>query len=328
MKKSVRTILACVAMLSTVAISSCEKGQIKIGILQPVEHLALEQARLGFINQLADKGYKDGEKIKIFYQNANGVEADQNQLAKDLVAKCDYNLGIGTGATYSLYSAEKDKSTKPIVFTAVTDAVAGNLVESNEHPGGFVTGTSDASPVEAQVSLIKEVLPTAKKMGILYTESEVNSQVQAEQAKAQAIKEGLECVIATCTGTSDLSTVALDLCGNKGIDVLYVPTDNNVSANFETVKQFTNKYHVLSVVGEENMLPRGGHISLSVDYEVLGRRTADILIKIFNGTNPGDIPVTTMAVEDCQYKMNLASLTEAGIKMPSGVAAKFADVGA
>ena len=110
----------------------------------------------------------------------------------------DLTLGIGTGASKALYSAQINSgSTNPILFTAVTDAVAAELVESNENSGNYITGTSDANPVEAQISLIKECLPDAKKIGIIYTQSEVNSEVQANEAKEEAERQGLTVEVAT-----------------------------------------------------------------------------------------------------------------------------------
>ena len=305
-----------------------DASNIKIGILQPLEHAALSTAREGFIAGLKASGYEESKNITIKYQNANGVEADLNTLAKSLTSSSDLTLGIGTGASKALYSAQINSgSTNPILFTAVTDAVAAELVESNENSGNYITGTSDANPVEAQISLIKECLPDAKKIGMIYTQSEVNSEVQANEAKAEAERQGLTVEVATCTDSSDISSVALDLCGNKKIDALYIPTDNNIAANMKAIKSNLDTYHVLCVAGEEGMMSEGGHVTLSVSYFDLGKKAGEMAAKIMKGEKkPNELPVTKMSKEECNYVMCTANLEDAKIELPDSVKAKFTDV--
>ena len=314
--------------MSTWEFKPKDASNIKIGILQPLEHAALSSAREGFIEGLKNAGYEESKNITIKYQNANGVEADMNTLAKSLTSSCDLTLGIGTGASKALYSAQINSgSTNPIFFTAVTDAVAAELVESNENSNNYLTGTSDANPVQAQISLIKECLPDAKKVGIIYTQSEINSEVQANEAKAEAEKQGLEVEISTCTDSSDISSVALDLCGNKGIDALYIPTDNNIAANMKAIKTNVDKYNVLCVAGEEGMMSEGGHITLSVSYFDLGKKAGEMAAKVMNGEKkPNELPVTKMSKEECNYVMCSANLADAEIVLSDSILAKFTNV--
>lgn len=303
--------------------------KIAIGILQPLEHSALGAARDGFIAGLAEGGYSEKlGNITINYQNANGVEADQTTLAKSLVGGCDLTLGIGTGASTALQAASINSgNTNPILFTAVTDPVDAGLVDTNENPGGYITGTSDANPVEAQIALIKECIPDITKIGILYTQSETNSEVQARQAKAAAEKQNIEVVTKTCTDSSDLSSVANELIGNNGIQALYIPTDNNVAANFGPVKAALETYHVLCVAGEENMMKKGAHVTLSVDYEELGKKTAEMALKIIKReAKPNELPVKTMSIAECGYVMCQDNITNAGLTIPEEVANKCTNV--
>lgn len=324
------TLLACIGLAScgetptTGEITTEEAPTFKIGILQPVEHAALGAARLGFIDKLEELGIK----VDINYQNANGVEADLNTLAKNLVGSSDLTLGIGTGASQSLQAAALNLgSDKPILFTAVTDAIEAHLVESNEHPGGHITGTSDRNPVAAQIDLIKECLPDATKIGILYTASEINSEVQANEARAEAEAQGLQVEIATCTDSSDINSVVNNLCGTKNIDALYIPTDNNVAANMTPVKNALENYHILGVAGEEGLLIGGAHVTLSVSYTELGKLTGVMAKEILvDGKSPADIPVKQMSKEDCAYVMSSANLAAAGITLPEEVLAKFTDI--
>ena len=330
MKKSLKQILSLVLLLAlALVVAGCKKqAEIRIGILQPVEHDALGLAKKGFIDALAEEGYVEGKNLVIDYQNANGQESDLVTLAKSLTNKCDMTLGIGTGASVQLQSAQVNSgSTKPIIFTAVTDAVTAGLVTSNAAPGGYITGSSDANPVEAQIDLIKECLPEADKMGILYTQSETNSEVQANQAQAQAEKQGLTVVRMTCTDTTDLAQVAERLCATEGLDAIYIPTDNLIAANMATVKAAVEKYHVLCVTGEESIMTKGGHVTLSIDYYELGKKAGKMAAAILKGeASPSTTPVRTMSITECKYLMCSDNLASAGITIPDEVKAKCTDV--
>ena len=323
MKKSLLKVLLLSPMMMG-ALTGCNNAKITIGILQPVEHDALALAREGFIE--AVKSAKLG--VAFDYQNANGVEADQNLLAKTLVSSCDLTLGIGTGASLSLSAASQNAGLeKPILFTAVTDPVSAGLVDSLESPGSYITGTSDMNPVVDQIDLIKQCLPNATKIGILYTQSEVNSQVQAEQARAEAIKQGLQVEVATCTDSSDLPAVVNDLCSSRGIQALYIPTDNNVAAHMDPVKAAIETNHILTVCGEESMMALGGHITLSVNYKELGRRTGEMAVKILKDkVAPKDIPVGVMTAAECTMVMCSENMTSAGVSIPDDIKNRCTDV--
>lgn len=323
--KNKKTLLM-MSLLSNllIAMTGCNKSStITIGILQPVEHDALSAARLRFIEGLKEEGFIDGKNIKIIYQNANGVASEQSSLAKSLTSKCDLTLGIGTGAAQSLQSAQINSgSSKPILFTAVTDPVFAKLVESNEHPGGFVTGTSDANPVAEQINLMIECVPNIDKIGIMYTQSETNSEVQALQAKKTAEEKGIEVVIETCTDSTDINTVANHLCETNGLDAIYIPTDNNIAANMNAIKLATDRNHVLSVCGEEGLLKNGGHITLSISYKNLGIKTAKMAVDIINGKNPKDISVLSSSIDECEFVINEESLKSANITIPNSIIEK------
>ena len=330
MKKSLKQILSLVLLLALALVfAGCKKqAEVRIGILQPVEHDALGLAKKGFIDALAEEGYVEGKNLVIDYQNANGQESDLVTLAKSLTNKCDMTLGIGTGASVQLQSAQVNSgSTKPIIFTAVTDAVTAGLVTSNAAPGGYITGSSDANPVEAQIDLIKECLPEADKMGILYTQSETNSEVQANQAQAQAEKQGLTVVRMTCTDTTDLAQVAERLCATEGLDAIYIPTDNLIAANMATVKAAVEKYHVLCVTGEESIMTKGGHVTLSIDYYELGKKAGYMAASILKGeAKCEDTAVQTMSISECKYLMCTENIAAAGITIPDSVKDKCTDV--
>ena len=308
-------ITGCSLLKSTDESSSFNKDKtIKVGILQPVEHVALGAARNGFEDALK-AAIKD---VKINYCNAGGNDADLTTLAKSLVNDCDLNLGIGTGASKALLGAEINAGyTKPLLFTAVTDPVGSGLVASADNPSGFVCGTTDANPVEAQIALVKEFNPDASKVGIMYTQTEENSKVQSDQAEAAINAAGMSAVIRTCNNSSDIKATA-EALASSGVDAIYLPTDNNIAANMNAVKQAAIDNHVLVVCGEEGMLTEGGHVTLSIDYYNLGKSAGEMAVAIINGDKKAtDFKVEAVPASNCEYVYSSKNLTDAGLTMPA-----------
>ena len=323
-----KTLLLTTLALGVVALSGCGgQGKTKIGILQPVEHSALSAARLGFQDALAKKGF-DANKVEFIYHNAGQSSSDLASLAKDLVGRCDMTFGIGTGAAQALKSAAIDKGkTNPILFSAVTDPVDAGLVTSLQNGSGFITGTSDMNPVADQVSLIKDCNPDVDKVGIMYTQTETNSKVQADLAKAELEKEGIAAVVKTCSGPADISATALALAAEDGIDAIYVPTDNNIAANPSSVKSAVQGKGILVVAGEESIMAACGSITLSVDYSKLGNMTGDMAASILAGEKKaGEIPVGSMGKDECEYVCSTANAIAAGVTIPDEILAKCRDI--
>ena len=306
-----------------------KKDTINVGILQPVEHVALGAARQGFEDALKDAGLPN--KINIKYSNAGGNDADLNTLAKNLVDSCDINLGIGTGASKALLGAQVNAGLKkPLLFTAVTDPVDAGLVKAADNPSGYVCGTTDANPVEAQIALVKEFKSTSTKVGIMYTQTEENSKVQADQAEAAIKAAGMTADIKTCSNSSDIKTTAEALVAD-GVDAIYLPTDNNIAANMNAVKQAAIAGNVLVVCGEEGMLKEGGHITLSIDYYNLGKNTGEMAASLIkNEKVPTDYKVVAVPASNCSYVFSSVNLSAAGLEMPVEMknAHKWSDINA
>src|SRR5699024_8739161 len=175
---------------------------LSIGISQIVQHPALDAASEGFQEAFVDAGYVVGETVDFDIQNAN----DQIQVASDIAnnfATQDLDLVLAV-ATPSAQAAAQASADIPVIFTAVTDAEEAELVDSNEAPGANITGTSDAAPIEDQLELLKELVPDASKVGIVYSSGEVNSQVQVDAAKEVAGDFDLEIVEKTITEANDI----------------------------------------------------------------------------------------------------------------------------
>ena len=284
MKKSWKTIvtLGAASLLLAACSQSGDKTSSKevpqIGILQYVEHESLTAARKGFEKGLAEEGYKDGEDIKIAYENAQGDQANLQSISEKLVSDNDLVLGIATPAAQSLVTASSDT---PILFTAVTDPVSAKLVKTMKTPDGVATGTSDMSPVDEQVKLIQKVLPNAKKVGIMYTTSERNSEVQVEEAEKLFKKADIKVVKKGISSTNDVQDTAKSLM--KDVDLIFVPTDNIIASAIPILRDLSKESKVPVVGGSADMVGEGLLFSYGPDYEKLGEQTAKMAVKVLEG---------------------------------------------
>ena len=295
--KAVRKLLApllVVGILLTSLISlhqlkaDKKKDVFRIGISQFITHQSLDATREGFVDELAKQGYVEGKNIEIHLQNAQGEQRNLKTISQQLAESSDVVLAIATPSAQSLANTTQ---TTPVVFSAVTDPVSAKLVESKEHPGGNVTGTSDQSSdaISTQINLIKKVLPKAKTIGILYTQSEPNSVVQKDEAKRLLEEKGFIVVEKTILDSNNVKAAAESLMTE--VDMVFVPTDNIISSTMETVKQVSIKHKVPVFGGSTEMVAVGGLYNYGTNYEELGRQTARMLIRVLKGENPENIAV-------------------------------------
>lgn len=277
-KKKVLDLLVIVLICLTVLVG-CGSGAkepvdnegekvFKIGISQLAEHPALDDNRQGFEDGLKELGIK----AEISYQNAQGETPNTLTIAQKFV-KDDMDLIFAIG-TASAQSAKQATSDIPILFSAVTDPVKSEIVNSWEDVGGNITGTSDQAPIESQLKMFKEIDSAISTIGILYNTSETNSEIQIEEVKELAPKIGLEIVTIGVNSVNELSQ-ALDSIIKK-VDALYMVSDNMVAASVELVRDKTIKSKTITVSAEESQVRGGLLITNGLSYYELGKQTAQI----------------------------------------------------
>lgn len=315
MKKGKLLILGALALAPLTSLTGCNLNKADIGILQFGSFEALENAKLGFLTQLADNGYGN---LVIDVKNAQANAANNSTYAANFAGQHKLNLAIATPSATAIKAEQENIDSKtPLLFTAVTDPVDAGLVENMAAPEGFVTGTSDAQPeaaLVAQIGLVKAMIPDATKLGIFYCASETNSKVQAEKVKVIAGREGLEFVESTCTSSTDIGAKVLDLAGK--VDAIWIPTDNIIANNVGEVQAAIGDKKVLLVMGEEGMVT-GGHVSVSIDYFKLGQETGKMAIQILEGKNVSEIPVYLPTIDSCSYVYSSKNLEKAGFDVSS-----------
>ena len=313
MKKIVCAALCALAVTGAFAAKKAPKQKVlKIGVVQLVEHVALDASYQGFKDGLAEAGYIDGQNIKIDYQNAQGEQANCVTIANKLVNdKDDLILAIATPAAQAVANLTKKI---PILVTAVTDPETAKLVKSNKLPGTNVTGTSDLTPVAAQIQLLKKVVPGAKKVGLLYCSSEQNSIFQINLAKEACKKEGLSFVEATVSNSNEIQQVTQSLVGK--VDAIYIPTDNMLAAGMATVSMVATPAKLPTICGEKGMVDAGGFVTYGINYYELGKQTAAMAVEILrDGKKPAEMPIQYL--EKCDLAVNEDTASKLGITVPA-----------
>jgi putative ABC transport system substrate-binding protein len=309
-------LLVGVLGLSFLAAAGCgpEEGMIKIGIVQIADHPALNDARDGFIEALKEEGFEDGKNINIDIQNAQGDITTASTIAEGFVADgVDLILAIATQAAEAAYKATKDI---PIVITAVTDPVAIGLADSLEHPGKNVTGTHDMNPIKEQLELLKEILPDATTVGVIFNSGEENSRVQVEILEKVAGDFGMTIVKAAVTSTGEVSTATESLIGK--VDAIYIPTDNTVVSAIASVIQVSDEHKIPVIPGEESCVRAGALATLGIDYFRLGHQAGKMAAKILRG----EAEPSTMPIEgQTQYRVvvNKAAAEKLNVTLPASL---------
>ena len=271
-------------------LSDSNKDIKAIGITQLVEHPSLDKAKDGFIKALEDTGYKDGENIKIDYQNAQNDMPTTQMIANKFVSdKKDLIYAISTPSAQAAYNATKDM---PILITAVTDPVAAGLVKSIDKPERNVSGTSDYISIDKNLELIKMFIPDAKTIGVLYNTSEVNSKIQVDTLKEYASKNNYKVVEKGVSSSMEISQAMSSLVDK--IDVLYVPTDNLIVSSMPIVSKIATNNKVPVISSEDGSVKSGALACQGIDYEKLGYKTGELAAKVLNGEEISNIPVTIL----------------------------------
>lgn len=322
MKKLFRIMTLIMAIITMFIAAGCSNGssnaeqakskKLTVGIVQYMDHSALDAARVGFIAALKDNGYVEGQNITVDLQNAQGDQSNLSTISDRFVSnKVDLVLAIATPAAQSIAGKTKDI---PILATAVTDFKSAKLVNSAAAPGGNVSGTTDMNPIKEQIDLLKKLAPNAKKVGVLYTSSEDNSILQAKLAKEAIEKLGLTYVEATVTNSNDVQQATQSIVSKS--DAIYVPTDNVFASAMPVVHGVTSKSKTPVITGESGMVNNGGLATLGINYQKLGYQTGLMAVKILKGeAKPATMPIESSTEFD--FAINGTVAKEIGLTIPA-----------
>lgn len=274
--------------------SGTKKETYRVGVLQLVSHPALDQIYEGIKEGLAEEGLEEGKNLKLLFQNGQGDQSKLNTMSQQLVQdKADVLVGIATPAAQALDNNVKKKDI-PIVLGAITDPEGAGLVASNDKPGANITGVSDQPPVGEIIQLAKKLLPDAKKVGMLYSSSEMNSQFQVAEATKKAESLGLEVVNKPVASTNEVAQTVQVLANE--VDFVFIPLDNTIANAMETVSQEATKQKLPVFPSVETMVEQGGVATIGVSQKELGVQTGKMAAQIAKGeSDPATTPIYTFS---------------------------------
>lgn len=329
MKKANRMMALFLTGLMTASMAACSKAPVeptvetteavvtteapakdqktyKIGVIQLVQHAALDKTNEGFVAALNDAGIK----YEIDQQNAAGDQSACQTIAEKLVnSDNDLIFAIATPAAQAVVGLT---DTIPVLVSAVTDPAASDLLESNEKPNCNVSGTSDLTPVKEQIDLMQRILPDVKTVGLLYCSAEANSVLQIEMAKEALETAGIEYKDYSVSSSNEIQTVVESMVGN--VDAIYTPTDNMIAAGMATVAMVATDNKIPVICGEGNMVEQGGLATYGVDYYQLGYMAGEQAIRILTkGADIKTMPVEYLDASKCELAVNEDTAKALGI---------------
>lgn len=322
----VRKAVSLLLMLTLMVASSAalaDEPVIRIGIIQFAEHPSLDNCRTGFIAGLEEAGYKDGVNIVIDYQNAQADTGIAAQIADNFSANCDLICAIATPVAQAAFNAAESRGI-PVVYTAVSDPVAAQLAGQDGTNPGQITGTSDTLPVEAQLKLIRSLMPDATKIGILHTTSETNSDSTLATYRELAPLYGFEIVDKGISVGADLP-MALDALLPQ-VDCTTNLTDNTVVSYLPLILEMSREAGK-PVFGSEVEQVRSGCVaSEGIEYVELGRQTGAMAARVLGGENAETIPYEI--ISNSYLYINEEALASYGLTVPEELAQRAVSVSA
>lgn len=320
--KKLLCVLTALAMMMTACLALAEEAYT-IGIAQFAVHGSLDNCREGFLAGLAENGIVEGENLKIEYQNAQADMGITNQIAQQFVSdKVDLICAVATPIAQACFNAA-DGTGIPTIYTAVTDPVAAMLAAADGTPSGNATGTSDTLPIEAQLKMIRALMPEASKIGILYSTSEVNSESAIKEYEALAPNYGFEIVVSGISATPDIP-LALDSLLPK-VDCLTNLTDNTVVSSLAVLLDKAGAAGKPVFGSEVEQVKLGCAASEGLEYFELGKQTGAMAAKVLKGeAKAEEMPFEIIA--GSSLYVNYEALSAVGITLPEDMTARAIDV--
>ncbi len=314
MKKLVVLCLMLLLVFGCSPKQSDSDDLITIGILNWVTHPALDAAVEGMMEQV--KAEIGEDKVEFILKNANADESSAQLIVKDFVeSEVDLIYAVATPSLTAAFGGTRDSQT-PIIFAAVTDAIAAGAVESNEVPNTNVSGVLDAAPIQTQLELIREILPEVSSIGMLYNLSEINGKIQVDQATELALVMGIEVVAKGISQDSEITLAAQQLSSET--DALYLITDNKIISSVATIIDQANDFGIPVFAAESGQMEAGLLASDSLSYFDMGKEAGSMIKKVL--VDKADIKTLTILTEGATQLFVSETVAESlGITLPASV---------
>lgn len=310
-RKILRNLIGA-SLLAAATLAQAEQPRV-VAITQIVEHPALDAAHQGIKDELAERGYRDGENLKLMHESAQGNSAIASQIARKFVGESpDVIVAIATPSAQTVAAAARNI---PVVFSAVTDPVAAKLVKSWDKPGANITGVSDMLPIDQHLDMIQRIMPDAKRIGTVYNPGEANAAALIELLEERLAERDMTLVRGAATKTSEVLGAARSLVGK--VDAIYLTTDNTVVSAAEAVISVGERSDLPVFAADTATVERGAVAAMGFNYYNHGRQTGAMVVRILEGAGTADMPVEIM--EELDLYVNPAAAERMGITLPDDV---------
>jgi len=287
-----------------------------IAITQLTDHPAANAVREGVLKALKDQGIEEGPHYTILYENAQGSPVTAAQIAQKFVsAKPSVLVPITTTSAQTMVKADSAYGI-PIVFAAVTDPIVAGVVTSLEHPGGYITGVTDSAPIEEQLKFFKKILPQLRTLGVVYNPGDSSSTTPLKEARSMVRKLGITLVEVTAFKTSDVPGAVQSLVG-RGVDAIFVPLDNTVLAAMESVLKIAHQHSIPVFSSDRDSVGQGALASSGYSHFDTGYAAGQMVVKVLNGANPGEMPVAT--AQNLNIYINSKTAKELTLSLPQEI---------
>lgn len=306
--------------LAIASMTSAHAAEKSVAVTAIVEHPALDAVRDGVQAALKAEGFESGKNLKWQYQSAQGNTGTAAQIARKFVGdKPDAIVAIATPSAQAVVASTKSV---PVVFSAVTDPVVAKLVPSWEASKTNVTGVSDLLALDKQMDLVKQVVPNAKRVGMVYNPGEANSVVVVKELQKLLPTLGMTLVEAAAPRSVDVSSAARSLVGK--VDVIYTSTDNNVVSAYEALVKVGQDAKIALVASDTDSVKRGAVAAYGINYRDLGEQTGRMVARILKGEAPGTIkPEVSTKME---LFVNPGAAEKQGVKLSDALVKSAAEV--
>lgn len=283
MKKLLGLVLGLMILMSACNMEKSDQKVVDLGISQIVEYEALDESRTGFLQALKEGGYEDGKNLKVDYQNAQGDISLAQSIGKKFASdKKDMIFAISTPSAQGAFNATKDI---PIMITAVTDPTKSGLSDGAKN----ISGTSDYLDIKNQINLIKNLIPDAKTIGIIYNTGEINSELQVKELESKASGYKIEKVGVTSINEIPAAISSL----TSKVDVIYAPTDQMIVSSLPVIVEKSKKYKIPVIAAEKGSVKNGALATTGIDYEKLGYETGKMAVEVLKGKDISKLPIKT-----------------------------------
>lgn len=326
--KTKTTVKVLGAALLTMALTGttmvyAEEEQYTIGIQQFAEHGSLDNCREGFLEGLKEEGIEEGKNLTVDYKNAAADMGTCGQISDSFVSdKVDLMVGIATPSAQSLYNAAMDTDI-PVIYTAVTDPLAAELADEEGNSVGEITGTSDKLPIKQQLEMIRQILPEAKTIGIMYTTSEANSESAIKEYEKLAGDYDFKIETAGITATADIPLAAQSLI--EKVDCLTNLTDNTVVSSLPAILDMANEAGIPVFGSEIEQVKLGCLAAEGLDYIELGKQTGRMAAQVLKGEKKAsELPFET--IEEASLYVNAEAAENLGVEIPEEMTDTAAEV--